>query len=158
MTSVLVQAVVITDMLVLNGWHLLPSLLNAAGNCGGRHSSAFLPQEFRKPGHCWQSFHPKTSGHTYFPTQEGRAHLPSAPMHTGEPNRLLLTHCRGALTFASTTMCISHSWREKKPGGLNVGTAAGHIRAAESHSSMPSERDTSRKHISYTHNRENWSI
>lgn len=46
MTSVLVQAVVVAGVLVLNGWHLLPSFLNTAGNRGGRHSSAFLPQDF----------------------------------------------------------------------------------------------------------------
>lgn len=70
-TSGLVQAVVVTDMLVLNGWHLLPSLLNAAGKREGRHSSAFLPQDFL------QAQALLASGNKCFPSQEGSAHLES---------------------------------------------------------------------------------
>lgn len=82
-TSGLVQAVAVTDMLVLNGWHLLPSCLNAAGKGDGRHSSAFLLQDFL------QAQALLASGNNCSPSQEGSGHLPCAHTCPGEPNCFL---------------------------------------------------------------------
>lgn len=112
MTSVLIQAILVTDKLVLNGWHLLPSLLNAAGRCGERHSSAFVPQDFCKP-ELLAVLSPLNLRNKYFPSQEGRAYLPSAHTCVGEPCCVPSSLTAGVLLIWQVPLCVSHIWREK---------------------------------------------
>jgi len=102
MTSVLVQAVVVTDMLVLNGWHLSPSFLNTAGTQGGRHSSAFSPRDgfFVSPGTAGRAFTPKPLGTSVF-------HLRKVELTCH-----LLTHA-----LESPSACFSHSLPENAQSG-----------------------------------------
>lgn len=104
-------------MLVSNGWHLLPSFLNAAGKGEGRHSSAFLPQDFL------QAQALLASRNKHFPSQEGSAHLPSGHTCSGEPNCFL-----SSLTAGESLIWQVPLWAFLTPAGKKVtgGWNAGH--------------------------------
>lgn len=88
---------------------------------------------FASPGTAGRAFTPKPLGTSVFPLRkvELTCHLLT---HTLWRAKLLalFTQCRRMLNLASTTMCISHIWREESVEGWVLGTTVGHISAAES--------------------------
>lgn len=147
-TSGLVQAVVVTDMLVLNGWHLLPSLLNAAGKREGRHAQfSFLTSGFfasSGTAGLWEQVF----------SFSGRQCSP------GEPNCFLSSlTAGGSLIWQVPLMGVSHTCREEGDRGVECwAPLLGASQLQRAQSSIPSERDGSREHIAYIHKKEIWRI
>lgn len=123
MTSVLVQAVVITDMLVLNGWHLLPSP-KCCWKLWGEAQFSFLTSGASQAWTLLAELSPQNLGAQVFPPppQESRAHLPSAPLYAGEPNRLLSSLTAGGLLVSQVPPC-AFSQLEGKKWALLPGTS-----------------------------------